>query len=306
MDERFFSGLSARVKSGKLCRTAIPIAQDEACAYAVSRAAADGLIQPVLIGDPTEIRRLYGSTLDHGNALIMAENDPEKACRQAVAMIRDGSADILMKGNVSTSKLLKAVLNSQDGIKKNPLLSHLCFFEAPGHQGLKVLTDAAINIAPSAEQYKQIAENALEAYSLFGHACPKVALLSANEKVSEKIPSTMLARNLAEYWKDRPDVTAEGPISLDLSVSEFSVKVKKYQGRIQGNADIFVVPRIEVGNVFYKALQYFTPAQMAGVVYGARCPVVLTSRSDSNDTKFFSLLLGMILWQKQMEKGTGA
>jgi phosphate butyryltransferase len=306
MTESFFAGLSGRVKAGSVCRVAIPIAQDEACAYAVSRAAAEGLIKPILIGDPTEIRRMYGTAAVSNQALIIDSGDQESACRQAVAMVRDGEADILMKGNVSTGKLLKAVLNSQDGIKKNPLLSHVCFFEIPGHDGLKVLTDAAINIAPDLGQYEQITDNAIEAYSLFGHACPKVALLSANEKVSEKVPSTVLAKALAEKHKGRSSAVIEGPISLDLSVSEFSVNVKNYQGRIRGDADIFVVPRIETGNVFYKALQYFTAAQMAGVVYGARCPVVLTSRSDRNDTKFFSLLLGMVLWQKQSALGQRA
>ena len=293
--ESFFQTISRKTGSGGKCRVAIPLAQDKACAYAVSRALEAGMIVPVLIGKGKEIEAMYGACLRGNESVIIEEADAEKACKTAVRMVREGTADIVMKGLVPTSVLLKAVLNSQEGIKKNPLLSHLCYFELPGKPGMKILSDAAINIAPDAETLARIVENAVESFSLFSKNVPKVALLAANEKVSDKVPSTGLAKETADLLKDRRDIIVEGPISLDLAVSPESGKIKKYGGRIQGDADIFIVPRIEVGNVFYKSLQYFAGASMAGVVYGARCPVVLTSRSDSNDTKFYSLGLGVTM-----------
>lgn len=297
MSEGFFAKLLSGVKAGKRCRVVIPQAADEACAFAISRAMEDRLVSPICIGDETEIGKMYPP-----ETKIIAQNDRERACKLAVSMIRNGEADILMKGNVSTSTILKAVLHSQDGIKKNSLLSHVSFFEIPGSPGMKLMTDAAINIAPGDDQYEQIMENSIEAYSLFGGPTPKVALLSANEKVSVKVPSTIMAKTLSDKWRHRTEAVVEGPISMDLSVSSHSARAKKYHGKIQGDADIFIVPRIETGGIFYKTFQYFVGADMAGVVFGAKCPIVLTSRSDNNNTKFFSLLLGVTLWLKQNQK----
>ena len=214
-------------------------------------------------------------------------------------MVRDGEADILMKGLVATSTILKAVLHSEEGLKKNPLLSHLTFFQIPGKEGVRILTDAALNISPDADCLEKEIHNAAEAFRLFARRPVRVSLLAANEKVSEKVPATVLAKEVATRFAGHETNLVDGPISLDLSVSEESVKVKGYQGNVRGNADVFVVPRIEAGNVFYKSLQYFARAPMGGLVYGAKCPVVLTSRADSNDTKFNSLLLGVVLWQRE-------
>ena len=313
MAEGFFNNLVNRLGEGKKCRVAIPFAHDEACAYAVCRGMETGRLSPILIGNSDEIKTMYGSCTNNGDLRVIEESSPDAACASAVSMIRSGDADIIMKGNVSTSTLLKKVLNSTTGIKRNPLLSHLCFFELPKYPGVKIITDAAINIAPDMEDLARIAENAVEAFSLLcagdgeffegvPAGLPKVALLSANEKVTDKVPSTGLAQKVAEILAAGRKCVVSGPISLDLAINPDSVRIKKYTGAIKGDADIFVVPRIEVGNIFYKSLQYFTESQMAGLVYGAKCPVVLTSRSDSGDTKFFSLILGMVLGLKFLEK----
>jgi phosphate butyryltransferase len=159
-------------------------------------------------------------------------------------------------------------------------------------------------IAPDEDTLIKEIDNASEAYAMFVDTPPKVAMLAANEKVSEKVPSTVLGERVAKALADRKNMTVEGPISFDLAVSKESVQIKKYQGKIQGDADIFVVPRIDTGNAFYKALQYYVKAPMGGLVYGARCPVVLTSRADDNDTKFYSLLLGMVLWQRSIARAS--
>lgn len=298
MDTSFFGRLAGDLDRNRLCRVAVPFAQDEAVSYAVCEAVRLGVAGAVLIGDPAAIREMYGETASHPAVKIVPEIDAAKACQTAIDAVREGNAEILMKGLVPTAVILKAVLNSQRGLKKNPVLSHLAFFELPTQPGLKLLTDPALNIAPDAEMLVKEVENAAEAFRIFvPDRPPRVALLAANEKVSDKVPSTVMAGLAAQALSQREDLVAEGPISLDLACSTDSCRIKKYKGRIQGNADIFVVPRIETGNALYKSLQYLVRARMGGMIFGARCPIVLTSRADDNATKLNSLLLGIRLWQ---------
>lgn len=306
MNKSFFSQLVESIECTRKCRVAIPLANDEACAFAVCQAVKSGLIKATLIGSPEGIKDMYGEVAEHEAVEIINEKDEKAACRTAVLKVKNGECDILMKGMVATSSLLKAVLNHTDGIRKNPILSHLTFFEFPDRAGLKILTDAAMCIAPDSETLIKEIANAVEAYSMFETRPPKIALLAANEKISEKVPSTVLAEQVCAALKDRKDVVVEGPISFDLAVSEESAKIKKYNGRIQGDADIFVVPRLDTGNAFYKSLQYYIKAQMGGLVFGASCPVVLTSRADDNATKLNSLLLGVSLWQSSQKKAMQA
>ncbi len=304
MSESFFSSLVGTLDPARKCRVSVPLANDEACAYAICHAVKTGILQATLIGNPEQIKTMYGDVATHDQVSIINESDEKKACAMAVKEVREGRCDILMKGFVATSTLLKAVLNSNEGLRKNPILSHLTFFEFPNRPGLKILTDAAMCIAPDTETLIKEINNAVEAYAMFTDTVPKVALLAANEKISEKVPSTVQADKVAKAMSERKDMIIEGPVSFDLAVSKESAEIKKYQGKIQGDADIFVVPRIDTGNAFYKALQYYVKAPMGGLVYGASCPVVLTSRADDNNTKFHSLLLGIALWQRSVTRDT--
>jgi phosphate butyryltransferase len=297
MSNSFFEQLSGQIDKNKKCRVAIPFANDEACAYAVSRAIEANILEATLIGNPEAIKLMYGSVADSAAVSIIDIQNEQEACARAVEEVKTGRSHILMKGLVSTSTILKAVLSSKTGIKKNPLLSHLCFFELPDKSGLKILTDAAMTIAPDSPTLVSEIENAVEALSAFSKKTPKVALLSANEKVSDKIESTKLAEEAAKAFSQNKKIIVEGPVSFDLAVSPSSAQIKKYAGKIQGDADILVVPRLDTGNALYKALQYYVNAQMGGMLFGAQCPVVLTSRADSNDTKYNSLLLGITIWQ---------
>jgi len=298
MDTTFFGRMAGDLDRKRSCRVAVPFAQDEAVAYAICEAVRMGVGAAILIGDHDKIVQMYGDVAKNKAVTIVSETDPVQACQKATQLIRAGEADILMKGLVPTGTILKAVLNSQHGIKKNSLLSHLTFFELPSQPGLKILTDVALNIVPDAEMLVKIVENAVEAFRIFVSDRPaRVALLAANEKVSPKVLSTVLADQVAKALAHREEMIVEGPVSIDLACSPESCRIKKYKGRIQGNADLFVVPRIETGNVFYKSLQYFAHAPMGGLIYGARCPMVLTSRADDNATKLNSLLLAMSLWQ---------
>jgi len=303
MSKSFFSQLVESIDSTRKCRVAIPLANDEACAFAVCQAVKAGLIKATLIGSPEGIKNMYGEIAEHEEVEIINQQDEKAACRIAVSKVREGYCDILMKGMVATSSLLKAVLNHNEGLRKNPILSHLTFFEFPDRAGLKILTDAAMCISPDSETLIKEIDNAAEAFAVFEKRAPKIALLAANEKVSEKVPSTLLAEKVSKALKDRNDIIVEGPVSFDLAVSNESAEIKKYAGKIQGDADIFVVPRLDTGNAFYKSLQYYIKAQMGGLVFGASCPVVLTSRADDNNTKFNSLLLGISIWQNGYKKG---
>jgi phosphate butyryltransferase len=270
MSSDFFGKIVETLDSKKKCRVAIPIANDEACAYAVCQAVKLGVLKATLIGNPEEIEKVYSDVARHENVTLINETNEKAACALAVKEVKEGRADILMKGNVGTSSILKAVLNSETGIKKNPILSHLTFFEFPETPGLKILTDAAICISPDEDTLIKEIENALEAFKCFFNRPAKVAMLAANEKVSEKIPSTVMAANVAKKLQSRDDFIIEGPVSFDLAVSPESARIKKYQGKIQGDADIFIV--------------------------------VLTSRADDNSTKLNSLLLGVQLWQRSLNK----
>lgn len=306
MNQNFFSKLAESLNSPSRCRVSIPIANDEACAFAVCQAVKMGFLSATLIGNKQQIEEMYGETARHENVSIIEETDEKAACAMAVKEVKENRCDILMKGGVATSSILKAVLNSKNGIRKNPILSHLTFFEFPQKPGLRILTDAAIIISPNEETLQKEILNAVEAFSLFEKQPAKVALLAANEKVSEKVPSTVMASKVAETMKNQNNMIVEGPISFDLSVSSESAQKKNYAGQIQGDADIFVAPRIETGNAFYKALQYYVKADMGGLVYGAQCPVVLTSRADDNNTKLNSLLLGIALWQRAKTNTTAS
>ncbi|MBF0501142.1 MAG: phosphate butyryltransferase [Candidatus Riflebacteria bacterium] len=304
MTSSFFEDLTKNAGKVGKARIAVPMAEDEAVAYAVERGVRDGFIDAVLIGDSDKISVIYADLASSKNVTIVHETDSVKACKIAVSMVREGRVDLLMKGLVPTSTILKAILNSEAGLKKSPLLSHITFFELKEQPGMRMITDVGINIAPDPDALEKIVRNAIEAFHLFKPDIPKVALLSANEKVSDKIPGTVLAQAVAAKFSGCMEAIVEGPVSLDLSVSAESARIKKYKGKIQGDADILVVPRIEVGNVLYKSLQYFSGANLGGVVFGAQCPVVLTSRSDSNETKFFSLLLGVTLWRNARSGGS--
>ncbi len=297
MSSSFFQQLTNKINKDKKCRVAIPFANDEACAYAVNRGLDAGILEATLIGNAEEIKLMYKDAEKNPNIEIIDIRDEKEACARAVEEIKEGRSNILMKGLVSTSTILRAVLNSKTGIRKNPLLSHLCFFELPDNSGLKILTDAAMVIAPDADTLVTEIENAVEAYAAFDEKVPRVAILSANEKVSDKMPSTQLAEKVTTTFSENEKIIVEGPLSFDLALSPESAKIKNYEGKIQGNADILIVPRLDTGNALYKSLQYYMNAQMGGVLFGAQCPVVLTSRADSNDTKFNSLLLGMAIWQ---------
>lgn len=215
------------------------------------------------------------------------ENEAD-AVTQAVTWADNGQADILMKGNVKTHTLLKEVLKKDYHLKTQAVLSHVTFVKIPKRNQPFLLTDAGMNLQPTEDQLFEIARNAIHIAHSLGLDKPKVALISAAENINPKMISSVLAVNLKERLQEE-DAIVEGPLSFDLALSPKSVERKGYQGKVMGDADIIVVPTIDVGNVIYKSLLLFGDAELGGVIAGTKVPIVITSRSDSSSSKLQAL-----------------
>jgi len=207
---------------------------------------------------------------------------------------------IVMKGLVSTSIVLKAILDKEIGLRTGNVLSHVAVFEIEGYDRLFIITDAAMNIAPDLQQKAQIIENSVQVAKALDMDLPKVALICAVEKVNSKMQATLDAEELVkmEHEGKITDCELGGPFALDNAISIEAAKHKGIDDPIAGNADILMVPYIEAGNVLYKSIVYFAKARNAGIVVGAKAPIVLTSRADSHEAKLNSIALGVLMTSK--------
>lgn len=281
------------------CRIAIVAAHDEPALEAIKEAIDENIALPVLIGDTgkiTAICRKIGLVID-SKVEIINEPDPSKAAYIAVKLIREGKADILMKGMISTAPLLKAVLHKEKGIKKAETLSHFALFETKYYHKLLAVTDAAMNIAPTLDEKKAIIINALDILRRIGYENPKVAIVTPLEVVNPKIESTVHALQLKEMNRNGEitGCTIDGPLALDNALSLEAAKHKGIQSTVSGDADLVVVPDLNSGNILYKSMIFLGGASSASVIAGAQVPIVLTSRSDSHYTKLLSIALAAAL-----------
>lgn len=293
--KNFSDVLKTCKKHGKIILS-VAVAQDEDVLRAVWAARAEGIAEAILVGDEEKIKSI-AEQAHEGSLNIVHEPDETKAARKAVLLVRDGKANALMKGLINTSDFLRAVLDPESGLKAGALLSHLAAFELPGQPKLQFHTDGGINISPCLEDKKAILLNALGALASLGMQNPKVAVLSANEKVNPKMQSTTDAQALSEMRKtgDIPNGVIEGPIALDVAISPKAAKHKGIESAVSGDVDLFLVPNIESGNLLGKALVYYARAKMAGLVLGAACPIVLTSRAETAEGKLFSIALASLI-----------
>jgi phosphate butyryltransferase len=269
-------------------------AQDSYALEAVGKAAGSGFIEPVLVGDEGKIRRIASeNNIPIVDFAIVNEPDTLLAVERSVRMVHDGRADILMKGSCSTASLLKGVLNRDWGLRKGDLLSHFALFHLPAYHKLLAISDVAINIAPGLVEKIAIINNSVEVLHLLGVEIPKVAAIAAVETVNDQMPATIEAAELASLNAEGriSGCLVEGPLAFDTAISLESAIHKSLDSRVAGDPDLLLMPDIEAGNVLYKALSYFANASVASIVAGASAPIVLTSRSDSEDTKLNSILL---------------
>ncbi|NLW29614.1 MAG: phosphate butyryltransferase [Erysipelothrix sp.] len=284
------------IKTTKVKTIVVAVAQDKEVLSAIASAQKEGLIEPILIGDQDKIRHLCDSiNLSIDSKTVIDEKDNVQACKKAVQLINQGKADILMKGLVDTSVLLKAVLNKQTGILSAPLLSHLSVIKTSKREKAYYMTDTAITILPDVAVKQNLIENALKVLKKLGIQQPKVGIISAVEKVTPKMISTVDAEKLVEAYKNDPRLIIEGPLALDIAVSKQAAIHKGYQSQIAGEVDLLLMPNLESANVLYKALVYFTNAQSAAIAIGAKVPIVMTSRSDSEKSKLNSIKLSCLV-----------
>jgi phosphate butyryltransferase len=289
--------IEAARKAGRK-RVAVAAAHEESALEAAFDAARHGLIEPILIGDAERIRAIAADLgADLAGVRIIDEKDYAKAAAEAVALVRAGEADMLMKGVLDTSILLKAALNKENGLNAGRLTSHVAVMEVPTYHKLLIVTDAAINIAPDLAGKLDIIANAVLVAKAIGLNNPKVALLAAVEKVNwDKMPCTADAAIITQMNRrgQLKGCIVDGPLALDNAVSAESAQIKKIVSEVAGDADILVAPDIEAGNILYKCLLDLGQAKGAGIVVGASKPIVLTSRADSAETKLASIALAAL------------
>ena len=275
-------------------RVAVAAAHDEHTLEAVELAYRNNIAEPILIRDGEKIKELVGS---HGFALqgveIIEEADDQQAAEAGVSMIQNGEADFLMKGKLQTSVLLKEVVNKERGLHTGNVMSHFGIFELPSYHKLLVLTDGGMIPYPSVDEKEQILMNAVGILSELGYENPKVAVLAAAETVNPKMPESMDGDLLKKRNQEGAisGCIVEGPISYDLAMSREAAAVKGYSSPVTGDVDILLMPNMTSGNLLAKAFQFSAGAKMAGMIVGARVPIVLVSRGATAEEKYLSLVL---------------
>ncbi len=288
--------------------TAVVVPEEENALLGALAGARENLIIPILIGDAAKIRALAASLgVDlAGVAIEHAPNDDAAAAR-AVEMVHQGAATAVMKGHLHTDVLLKHVVKSQGGLRIGRRISHVFVMDAPSLGQLVLVTDAAINIAPTLEEKVDIVQNAIDLALALGIARPKVGVLSAVETVNPKIQSTLDAAALSKM-SERGQIrggVVDGPLAMDNAISLSAAKTKGLTSLVAGRADILVAPNLEAGNILAKELTYAAQAEGAGLVLGAKVPVLLTSRADDEGSRLFSCAVA-VLYAHWLSSGRSA
>lgn len=233
--------------------------------------------------------------------LLFKNDNVEIALKDSITAIQNGAADLLMKGNIDTATLLKAIMNKQNGLRSNNFLSHIAVLESPNYKRLILTTDGGVNTTLSENLLDSIIENALQITHTLNNTKPNIAMLALIENVSENLPETVLAHNTVERYKNDSRFTIEGPIALDVALSATAAEAKKIDSRIAGKTDIFIGPNITATNFISKILLSIGKSNGGGVIIGAKTPIILLSRSDTMETKLNSIALGLSIYHNQFK-----
>lgn len=275
----------------------VAVAQDPVVLEAIKRAHDLGIANAILVGDK-ELIEEAAKEVDLDLSLFEIEDVKglKESSERAVDLIKEGKAQLVMKGLVDTSVILKAVLRKEAELRTGKVLSHVAVFALENYHKILFLTDAAMNIAPSLEQKKQIIENCIDVAHGMDIENPKVAVICAKEKVNEKMPATVEAKALEDMniSGELKGCVVGGPFALDNAISKEAAKHKGIEHEVAGDADVLMMPDIEAGNILYKSMTYFAKSDNAGVIVGAKVPIVLTSRADSDEAKLNSIALGVL------------
>lgn len=286
-----------KVKGMKPLKVAVVHPVDVLSLSGAVEAAQAGIIQPVLVGPEDKIRKIAKDAhIDLVSYEIVSTPHSHAAAAKAVELANQGKVEALMKGKLHTDELMKAVIDKEKGLRTGRRMSHVFVLDVPSYPKPLFLTDAAINIKPNLMEKKDIVQNAIDLFKALQLGKPKVALLSAVETVNEKLPSTLDATALCKM-AERGQITGgvlDGPLAFDNAVSRESAHIKGINSPVAGDADVLVVPDIESGNMLYKQLRYFSGVQGAGIVLGAKVPIILTSRSGDAENRVVSCALALL------------
>jgi phosphate butyryltransferase len=278
---------------------AVAAAEDDEVLEAVAEAIKRNLASFLLFGNEEKIHELinqkHSGIAESPKLKIIHAESAASAAEQAVRAVKELKANVLMKGNIPTAGILKAVLNKDFGLRTGNVLSHVAVFEVPGFDRFTIITDAAMNIAPDLNQKAQIVKNAVDIARSIGIEKPRVAPIAAVEVVNPAMQATLDAAALSLMNKrgQIKDCVVDGPLALDNAISFEAAEHKGIKSEVAGQADVLLVPTIEVGNALYKSLVYFAKAKVGAVIAGAKAPIVLTSRADSAESKVYSLALAI-------------
>ncbi|MGB3996712.1 MAG: bifunctional enoyl-CoA hydratase/phosphate acetyltransferase [Acetomicrobium sp.] len=290
--------LFERAKKGNIMRVVVAAAEDGDVLEAVHTANVEGIVEATLVGDPDKISKVARDKgVDISSFEVIPATNEEEAAMKAVQAVSSGEGDLLMKGFIKTSTLLKAVLNKEWGLRSGRLLSHLFLFEVPRLGRVIGLTDGGLNTYPGLQEKVAIVSNAVSCYHALGVETPKVAALAAVEVVNPDMPCTLDAAALVQMNRRNQikGCVIDGPLALDNALSEEAARHKGVVSEVAGHADVLLVPDIEAGNLLGKVILFMANGAGAGVVLGAKVPVVLTSRGDTARTKALSIALGAVL-----------
>ncbi|MGE4319904.1 MAG: bifunctional enoyl-CoA hydratase/phosphate acetyltransferase [Acholeplasmataceae bacterium] len=297
---RYINDLLSQINKDRKVKLIVAVAEDDHVLKAVYKAKKEGLIKPLLIGDKDQILMISKSLhLMFDEDEIIDEKDKVEACRLSVSMTRNDDRSVLMKGIVDSSIILRAALKEDEGLRTDKLISHVSILEIPNYHKLLVITDGAMNTYPDVMQKQKITDNAIEFCHLLGLKQPKVGCIAAIEKVNPKMQATLDCDILKSHYEPYKDqVLFGGPYALDNAINQEAAHHKGIVDDIAGDVDVLLMPQIESGNVFYKSMVFLANAKSASVILGTTNPMVLTSRADSIETKYNSILLASILVDK--------
>jgi phosphate acetyltransferase len=300
-----YERLIAAAKALPPLATAVAYPCDETSLKGAVEAAEAGLIKPILVGPKDKIRGIAQTfSLDLDDLEVIDVPHSQATAEKAVELVRTGNAELLMKGSLHTDELLAEVVKRDTGIRTERRISHVFVMDVPGHPHTLFITDAAVNIAPDLMAKRDIIQNAIDLYVGLGLGVPKVAILSAVETVTTSIPSTIEAGALCKM-ADRRQITGgelDGPLAFDNAISPEAARIKGIKSQVAGQAQILVVPDLEAGNMLAKNLTFLSNADAAGIVLGARVPIILTSRADNVRTRMASCAVAVLLRHSQTKQ----
>ena len=281
-------------KEKEMSTLVVACADDKHVLEAVEKARAEGIIRPVLVGNKEIILMLLEDlSIDPSYYEIIDIMDHEQACDYAVKLVSENDGHILMKGYVDTKIILKSVLKSEFGFKTDHRLSHVSIFEIKNYHKLLMMSDGAMNMYPNVDEKQEIIENAVHVFHKLGNKNPKVGVIAAIEKINEKMQPTVDARELIKRNQEQiiTGCLIDGPFAIDNAINKEAAIHKGIESDVAGDVDLILMPQIESGNVFYKSMMFLADAKSASMIVGGKRPIVLTSRADSTDSKFYSIAL---------------